>query len=315
MMPTRTRLAAIAATVALLAILSAPVKLAGCASAGETAAEVVAPRWVTQAVRAPGVERMVFESASARTQVSYHIFLPEEYHAEPKRRFPVLYYLHGTGGGLAGISRVADHFGRAMQAGRMPPMLIVFPNGLSHSMWVDARDASVPMETVVVRELVPHIDAAYRTHARPGGRVVEGFSMGGYGAGRFGFRHHDVFGAASMLAGGPLDLDFRGPRAVANPAEREMIFNNVFGAEIEYFRAESPWRLAEVHAAALRRGARLRIVVGDRDFTYDANLALHEHLTDLGIPHEFIVMPGIGHDPQALLDTLADLGWDFYGGL
>ncbi|CAN5574741.1 hypothetical protein BH23BAC4_BH23BAC4_08700 [soil metagenome] len=185
-MLTRTRIAHVAATAALLSILSAPVQFAGCMHPGEIATDASAPQWVTPAVRAPGVEQIAFESASAGTPVSYHIFLPEAYHTEPGRRFPVLYYLHGTAGGLAGISRVAGHYGRAMQAGLIPPMLIVFPNGLSHSMWVDARDGSVPMETVVVRELVPHIDTAYRTHARPEGRIVEGFSMGGYGAGRFG---------------------------------------------------------------------------------------------------------------------------------
>jgi enterochelin esterase-like enzyme len=268
--------------------------------------------WVTREVRAPGVEYRTFESATARSRVSYHVYVPNEYGAEPTRRFPVLYWLHGTGGGVDGIPALASHFGDAMRGGHIPPMLVVFPNGLTHSMWTDSRDGRVPVETVVVGELVPHIDATFRTLATRESRIVEGFSMGGHGAGRFGFRYHDVFGAISMLAAGPLDLDFQGPRALANPAEREMIFREVYGGDIEYYRAESPWMLAERHAESLRLGTRLRIVVGDRDSMLPMNREFHEHLTALGIPHDFVVLPGIGHQPLPLLTALADDGWEFY---
>jgi S-formylglutathione hydrolase FrmB len=281
----------------------------GVSNPDEHPAEI---EWVTRAVRAPGVEYRTFESASARSRVSYHVYVPDECEAEPTHRFPVLFWLHGTGGGLNGIPPLASHFGDAMRSGRIPPMLIVFPNGLTHSMWTDSKDGSVPMETVVVGELVPHIDATFRTLESRESRIVEGFSMGGHGAGRFGFRYHDVFGAISMLAAGPLDLDFRGPRALANPAERDMIFRNVYGGDIEYYRAESPWMLAESHAASLRMGTRLRIVVGERDFTLPMNRAFHEHLTALQIPHNMVVLPDIGHHPMQLLTALANDGWEFY---
>jgi S-formylglutathione hydrolase FrmB len=268
--------------------------------------------WVTRAIRAPGVAYGTFESTQARSRVSYHVYVPDEYGVDPTRRFPVLYWLHGTGGGLDGIPALARHFGDGMRSGRIPPMLIVFPNGLTHSMWTDSKDGSVPMETVVVGELVPHIDSAFRTLETRESRIVEGFSMGGHGAGRFGFRYHDVFGTISMLAAGPLDLDFRGPRALANPAERDMIFREVYGGDIDYYRAESPWMLAERHAESLRMGSRLRIVVGERDVMLPINRAFHEHLTALRIPHSFVVLPDIGHQPMALLTAFADDGWEFY---
>jgi enterochelin esterase-like enzyme len=168
------------------------------------------------------------------------------------------------------------------------------------------------METVVVRELVPHVDAVFRTIAARESRMVEGFSMGGHGAGRLGFRHHDVFGAVSMLGAGPLDLDFLGPRALANPAERDMILQEVYGGDMAYYRAQSPWTLAERHAAALRTDTRLRLVVGDRDSMLPANQEFHAHLNALGIPHDFIVVPNIGHVPLPLLTALSEAGWEFY---
>ena len=59
------------------------------------------------------------------------------------------------------------------------------------------------METIILKELVPHIDETYRTLASRQGRLIEGFSMGGYGAARLAFKHHEIFGAASILARGP----------------------------------------------------------------------------------------------------------------
>ena len=289
--------------------------LAAC-SAGVANAVVPSPEaeWVTRAIRAPGVAFRTFESASVGRHVSYHIFVPDEYESEPTRRFPVLYWLHGSGGGLGGVAELASHFGDAMRSGRIPPMLVVFPNGLNHSMWTDSKDGSVPMETVVAGELVPHIDATFRTLGTRESRMVEGFSMGGHGAARFGFRYHDVFGAISMLAAGPLDLEFMGPRARANPAERTLIFRHVYGGDIEYYRDESPWILAERHAGSLRENTRLRIVVGERDFTLPMNRAFHEHLVALGIPHDFIILPGIEHRTMPLLAALGDDGWGFYRG-
>jgi len=298
---------------ALVAAVGVVALLVGCsAKVTDSADPSPTPEWVSPAISAPGVEYRTFESGSARSHVSYHIYLPEEYTREPARRFPVLYWLHGAGGGPEGIPALASHFSGAMRSGRIPPMLVVFPSGHAHSMWTDSRDGRVPMETVVVRELVPHIDATFRTIASREKRIVEGFSMGGHGAGRFGFRHHDVFGAVSMLAAGPLDLAFRGPRAEANPVERDLIFRNVYGADLEYYRAESPWMLAADHAESLRHGTLLRIVVGERDSMLPINRDLHEHLTALAIPHDFRVLPGIGHQPMRLLAALDDDGWEFY---
>ncbi|MCI0540314.1 MAG: hypothetical protein L0Z50_34355 [Verrucomicrobiales bacterium] len=145
--------------------------------------------WVTPAVRAPRVEFRTFESAAAKTKVSYHLYTPAIYDTKQEQRFPVLYWLHGTGGGAAGVRPLASHFDSAIGAGKIPPMIVVFANGLASSMWCDSKDGNVPMETVVVQELVPHMDATFRTIARREGRLIEGFSMGGYGAARLGFKY------------------------------------------------------------------------------------------------------------------------------
>lgn len=283
------------------------------ASEPKSADAASGPKWVTRSVEAPRVEFRTFESKAAATSVSFHVFTPEIYDTEQERRFPVLYWLHGTGGGLAGIAPLSAYFDRAIRDGKIPPMLIVFPNGLASSMWSDSKDGAVPMETVVVKELVPHIDATFRTIASREGRMIEGFSMGGYGAARLGFKDADLFGAVSILAGGPLDLEFQGPRALENPAERDRILAQVFGGDMGFFREQSPWMLAERYAAEARvRPIRIRVVVGGRDVTAELNQKLSERLTALKITHTFTEVPDIGHSTMPLLNALGERNWEFY---
>jgi enterochelin esterase-like enzyme len=274
-------------------------------------AQEAAP-WVLPEVSAPRVQRLLFESKVAGRQTSCHVFTPQVYEAGKDQRFPVLYWLHGTGGGLPCIPQLSAFFDRAMQDGHIPPMLVVFPNGLSGSMWGDSKDGSTPIETVLIKELIPHIDATYRTIAAREGRIIEGFSMGGYGAARLGFKYPQLFGAVSILAGGPLGLDFTGPRASANPAERERILKGVFGGDLDYYRAQHPITIAEQQADAVRGKVMVRMAVGSRDSSGPLNRAYSAHLTKLKIDHSFSIVPDAGHNTLALLQGLGETNWEFY---
>jgi enterochelin esterase-like enzyme len=268
--------------------------------------------WVTPAVQAPRLQFRTFESAAAKTKVSYHLYAPEAYDKEPERRFPVLYWLHGSGGGIPGIAPLTALFDRAIREGKIPPMLVVFANGMTSSMWCDSKDGSVPMETVVIKELIPRIDATFRTLAAREARLIEGFSMGGYGAARLGLKYPAVFGAVSILAGGPLDLDFAGPRATGNPAERARILKEKWGGDMAYYREQSPLTLAEQNAALVRGKVVIRQAVGDQDNTMELNRAFSEHLGKLEISHTFTNLPGVAHDTLAIFSALGDANWAFY---
>lgn len=275
-------------------------------------AHAQSPSLLTPPSRAPRVEFHTFESKAAKTKVSYHLYTPEVYDTEKERRFPVLYWLHGSGGGLGGITPVSSWFDAAIRDGKIPPMLVVFPNGLASSMWCDSKDGAVPMETIVIKELLPHIDATFRTQAKREGRIIEGFSMGGYGAARLGFKYPQLFGAVSILAGGPLDLDFAGPRATGNPDERERILKGTFGGDIDYYRSQNPISVAQQQADAVRGKVRVRMAVGSRDNTGPLNRAYSEHLKKLNIAHTFTIVPDVGHDTLSLLKGLGEANWEFY---
>lgn len=268
--------------------------------------------WKTREVVAPNVEYVTFTSKAAKTEVSFHLYKPAAYEAEKERRFPVLIWLHGSGGGLAGIRPLSALFDEAIRDKKIPPMLIVFPNGMASSMWCDSADGSVPMETVVVQELLPHVDRTFRTLPGRQHRILEGFSMGGFGAARLGLKHPDRFGTVSVLAGGPMDLDFEGPRTRANPAERASILKNVFGGDLEKFRAQHPLTIAKAYAADKKPAIKMRVAVGSRDFTAALNRSYSDFLRERKIEHTWTIVPQVGHDTLALLKGLGDANWTFY---
>lgn len=268
--------------------------------------------WVLPEVDAPRLRRVLFDSKTAGRQVSFYLFTPENYELEQERRFPVLYWLHGSGGGTpAAAAQVARRYGDAMRTGRIPPMLLVFPNGLPMGMWCDWKDGSVKLETMFIEELIPLIDSTHRTLAKREGRVIEGFSMGGYGAARLGFKHTDLFAAVSLLAAGPLQLDFAdAPRA--GPKGRDRVLGMVYGGDMAYFQAQSPWRIAEQNAGKLRSGILIRQIIGDRDETLRFNRDFKRHLDSLGVPNSYRQLPGIPHDPVRVLDSMGEDNWTFY---
>lgn len=137
------------------------------------------------------------------------IYLPPSYAKETKRRYPVLYLLHGFTDSdelwfgfkkhWISVPPIVD---RAMAAGEAKEMIIVMPNaftayqGSMYSNSVTTGD----WEGYVARELVAYIDKHYRTLPRVESRGLAGHSMGGYGAMRIGMKNPDVFSSIYLLS-------------------------------------------------------------------------------------------------------------------
>lgn len=308
-MDRRTHLLALGASLGGLAL--GPPSQAQKAPAGDRLGIGGPPQWITPAVEGPGLSFHTFRSQAAGAEVSFHVYAPPAYAAQPAKRFPVVYWLHGSGGGVSGVAPLTARVDHAIAAGEAPPFLVVFVNGLRMGMYVDWSNGRAPMETIIIHELLPHIDAHWRTTATRQGRLLDGFSMGGYGAARFGFGYPEIFGSVSLMGAGPLQeaLD-RTPRA--SQVQAGELLRMVYGGDQARFREVSPRRLAEQNAAVLARNTRLRMVIGDQDDTLANNLDFHQLLVRLGIPHDWIVLPGVGHDPLKVISALGDRHWAFY---
>lgn len=232
--------------------------------------------------------------------VGYNICLPPEYRDE-KKRFPVIYYLHGYEGNESSYLDYAKYWRQSLS--RSGPMILVFVNGGETSFFCDAPDGSIMGETVV-KELISHIDQTYRTIARREGRSLHGYSMGGFGALKLAFKYPDMFG--SVVAYG----------ATLSSAEQmkkhlEKVYTKTFGGDKARFDANNPLALLERNAKEIRQGIAVGLFVGSKDEFLSANRQLHERLKALRVRERFEEIPGARHKKEAIYEKAASRGFAF----
>jgi acetyl esterase/lipase len=285
-------------------LASASTTSAASPSASAPKARALPGPWAEPKAEPDGLKYRTFASKAADTEVSYAIYLPPDYETAKDRRYPVVYWLHGRGGSQTSAAQLAKRLDPAIRAGKAPPMIVVGVNGLKTSSFVDWDNGLVPVQTVIVKELIPHMDATYRTIATREGRAIEGFSMGGAGAPKLGFKYPELFGAVSILAGALHDLESYKSRGTA--------FQDIYGGKADYFEANSAWKLVEQNADRIRGKTAVRIVVGGKDALLDRNTAYHELLEKLEIAHDFTVVPDAPHSPGPLFDGVGDATWTFF---
>jgi enterochelin esterase-like enzyme len=137
-------------------------------------------------------------------------YTPPGYDTDLKKRYPVLYLQHGAGEDETGWIRqghanfILDNL---IAAGKARPMIIVMEKGYATRAGAPAGpvgkgkfDFSV-FEDVVVKDLIPLIDAAYRTIPHREQRAIAGLSMGAGQAMRIGLAHLDTFSAIGAFSG------------------------------------------------------------------------------------------------------------------
>lgn len=137
------------------------------------------------------------------------VYLPPSYASDPRRRYPVIYWLHGfTGIGLSAVNRslwvpsLPELMDRVINDGA-PEAMLVMPDGSTRyggSQYLNSP-ATGRYEDYVVTELVPYVDRTYRTKAAAGHRGVVGKSSGGYGALVLAMRNPEVFGGVASHSG------------------------------------------------------------------------------------------------------------------
>jgi S-formylglutathione hydrolase FrmB len=146
------------------------------------------------------------------------VFLPPSYKKETRRRYPVVYALHGYSIGAEQWSKeihVPQTIEGAFAQGARE-LIVVLPdsktlhNGSMYSSSVTTGD----FENFIARDVVAYIDAHYRTIPERRSRGLVGHSMGGYGATRIGMKHADVFGSLYIMSPCCLSPRQAGP---ANP--------------------------------------------------------------------------------------------------
>ena len=150
------------------------------------------------------------------------VYLPPSYQAQPDKRYPVLYMLHGFTDNDSQWFGWEEHWinlkeviDAALSEGQSKEMIVVMPNAYNRfkgSMYSSSATIG-DWETFVAKELVGYIDAHYRTIPDSASRGLAGHSMGGYGTIRLGMKHPEVWSAIYLLS--PCCMD--GALVTVNP--------------------------------------------------------------------------------------------------
>jgi len=156
------------------------------------------------------------------------IYLPASYASKKTRRYPVIYMLHGftdSDDKWFGLTKhwinLPDILDKTFGEPGTREMIVVMPNAFTRyqgSMYSNSVTTG-NWEDFIVRDLVPYIDAHYRTFRRAASRGLAGHSMGGYGALRIGMRHPEVFSSFYALSACCMGLPDAGMTAGSKKAE------------------------------------------------------------------------------------------------
>jgi enterochelin esterase-like enzyme len=136
--------------------------------------------------------------------------LPPAYDAEPERHFPTIYVLQGFGHQVdmwrnrrAFQLTTLEDIDARFASGEAPPAIVVYVDAwtsLGGSQFVDSPGTG-RYATYLCEEVVPYVDAAYRTLPEPAHRGLAGHSSGGFGAALNAMRRPDLFGGFASHAG------------------------------------------------------------------------------------------------------------------
>jgi S-formylglutathione hydrolase FrmB len=152
-------------------------------------------------------------SAALGRAVDVRVLLPLSYGRDTASRYPVLYLFHGTSGRASDWVKAGD----AVATTSRLPLITVMPDagfdgdgGGWFTNWVDTTTNHGPSEweTFHVTQLIPWVDANFRTIAARRGRAIAGLSQGGFGSMTYAARHPETFVAAASFSGAPeIDRD------------------------------------------------------------------------------------------------------------
>lgn len=233
-----------------------------------------------------------------------NVLLPDGYWANPSTRYPVMYLLHG---GLQDFRKFdfEDDI-RGLTAGRN--LIVVMPDGGAAGWYTDpvsSLTGNRNWETFHIKQLIPWVDANFRTYAEADGRAVSGFSMGGFGALKYMTKYPNLFGSVGSHSG-PASLRRDGAIVVQwanlSAATVELAGGSMYGSPLfneAKVSADNP-----VEHVASFWGKRVMLVCGlaGETSTFDINetfvKAGHQEfrglLNQAGIAHESYELPG-GH--------------------
>lgn len=170
------------------------------------------------------VQQILFPSKSTNTSRRAFVYTPPGYDKEKSTRYPVLYLQHGwgedetawTNQGHANL--IMDNL---LAERKIKPFIIVMTYGMTNEVkFGGIRSFKIePFQTVLTDELIPYVDANFRTYADKTHRAMGGLSMGGMETHAITLNKPELFDYYALLSGGTYT-----PEELNNKPKVKLIF-------------------------------------------------------------------------------------------
>ena len=221
----------------------------------------------------PGTTNVSFASMYMGGNWPLVVYLPPDY-TTSGRRYPVVYWFHGRGDNQCTQLPLANNIQSAIESGAAAPMIYVFLNGGAQCNFDDTSCPGMKTESYVMKELIPYVDAHYRTIPAPEAKALEGFSMGAEAVLRYFYAYTDQFCDAMAYA----------PLAQGTVPQAAQALIKARGEVV------------------------MRIAVGTADAQHYGPCQTYDKmLTSLMIPHEYETVPGVAHNPFNLWGAMGGM--------
>jgi enterochelin esterase-like enzyme len=261
----------------LLLVFSLPISLSACLNAQETDDDRLV--------------KIDFESEKLKKRMQILIWLPEV--LVENQDYPVLYFLPDGGGSAHTvihdylIGKTADEL---VGQGTIEPLIIVAVsmnssfgiNSAAEVRQIETASGKTfvegPYEDYLIKEVIPLIDERFPTRTDRSGRMIGGYSMGGYAALHLAFRNPQLF----SRAGGHSASLF--PEAFPDESISDWLYPDELTRD-----QRDPIRLAQTHDLS---GLSIYLDTGETDVNLDGNALLAQVLEDNDILCENHLFPG-----------------------
>jgi len=226
------------------------------------------------------------------------IFTPTDY-LKSNKAYPVVYMLHGTNSmqlNEKGIREMYNPSTKMREMAEMFKTIIVAPL-VGNTYYLNSPLMKENLyATFISCELTNFVDENYRTLSERNGRILCGFSMGGYGAVSLLCRYPDIFSIAIERAG-VLNLATN-----LTDLNWDKIDENITTVLGDYYTHGENYHLNScfnlINHIRERKDISFVIEVGREDFLYKTNQSFHQKLLELHIPHIYNETEG-GHEWNA----------------
>jgi len=163
-----------------------------------------------------------------------NVYVPAEYEKNPKKKYPVLYLVHGWGENENGWS-IQGHMANIMdgliESKKAVPIIVIMPSGDIQTN-SDVRQASGYITKIYISDLIPFIDKTFRTYTDKGHRAMAGLSRGGFQTCMTVFNNMDKFAWMGTFSGFFIGMPRRGVAAATGGDNIDSMittaFNGVF---------------------------------------------------------------------------------------